>query len=189
MPRFAKCATFLADSFPNPRAINRHLGYIHFYIHLGVRFGETRWNRLERQSSIKILLLLGFISELGIEWNALNHCSGGEGGIRTPDRLAPMPHFECGAFNHSATSPKVPNQAEAGRCNRRGWHLRQGARDKFPQKGRVARQGWDRHTQNIWRSRAVLFAMSAGGSKSAGRLRRRPKANDRAERAATQCRL
>ena len=31
--------------------------------------------------------------------------SGGEGGIRTPDRLAPMPHFECGAFNHSATSP------------------------------------------------------------------------------------
>src|SRR3954452_24104722 len=31
--------------------------------------------------------------------------TGGEGGIRTPDRLAPMPHFECGAFNHSATSP------------------------------------------------------------------------------------
>src|SRR6266568_2156808 len=31
--------------------------------------------------------------------------NGGEGGIRTPDRLAPMPHFECGAFDHSATSP------------------------------------------------------------------------------------
>lgn len=31
---------------------------------------------------------------------------GGEGGIRTPDRLAPMPHFECGAFDHSATSPE-----------------------------------------------------------------------------------
>ena len=30
---------------------------------------------------------------------------GGEGGIRTPDTLASMPHFECGAFNHSATSP------------------------------------------------------------------------------------
>ena len=26
-------------------------------------------------------------------------------GQRTPDRLAPMPHFECGAFDHSATSP------------------------------------------------------------------------------------
>ena len=37
---------------------------------------------------------------------------GGEGGIRTPDRLAPMPHFECGAFNHSATSPWVPNQGQ-----------------------------------------------------------------------------
>jgi hypothetical protein len=30
---------------------------------------------------------------------------GGEGGIRTRDTLASMPHFECGAFNHSATSP------------------------------------------------------------------------------------
>jgi hypothetical protein len=30
---------------------------------------------------------------------------GGEGGIRTLDALAGMPHFECGAFNHSATSP------------------------------------------------------------------------------------
>ncbi len=34
-----------------------------------------------------------------------NMSAGGEGGIRTPDRLAPMPHFECGAFDHSATSP------------------------------------------------------------------------------------
>ena len=32
--------------------------------------------------------------------------SGGERGIRTPDRVAPMPHFECGAFNHSAISPR-----------------------------------------------------------------------------------
>ena len=32
--------------------------------------------------------------------------TGGEGGIRTPDRLAPMPHFECGAIDHSATSPR-----------------------------------------------------------------------------------
>ena len=31
---------------------------------------------------------------------------GGEGGIRTPDTVARMPHFECGAFNHSATSPE-----------------------------------------------------------------------------------
>src|SRR5262245_43846624 len=32
-------------------------------------------------------------------------CFGGEGGIRTPDTVTRMPHFECGAFNHSATSP------------------------------------------------------------------------------------
>ena len=30
---------------------------------------------------------------------------GGEGGIRTHDTVARMPHFECGAFDHSATSP------------------------------------------------------------------------------------
>jgi hypothetical protein len=58
---------------------------------------------------------------------------GGEGGIRTPDRLAPMPHFECGAFNHSATSPGAksgPSPPWSGPCNRRGWLTRQGAGGK-----------------------------------------------------------
>ena len=32
--------------------------------------------------------------------------SGGEGGIRTPGTLARTPHFECGAIDHSATSPR-----------------------------------------------------------------------------------
>ena len=43
---------------------------------------------------------------------------GGEGGIRTPDTLASMPHFECGAFNRSATSPQDafgPEKAQIGR--------------------------------------------------------------------------
>src|SRR5664279_103755 len=35
---------------------------------------------------------------------------GGDGGIRTPDTVARMPHFECGAFNRSATSPE-PKQS------------------------------------------------------------------------------
>src|SRR3954467_12877568 len=30
---------------------------------------------------------------------------GGEGGIRTHGTVAHTPHFECGAFDHSATSP------------------------------------------------------------------------------------
>lgn len=38
----------------------------------------------------------------------LKRVVGGEGGIRTPDALAGMPHFECGAFNRSATSPRGP---------------------------------------------------------------------------------
>jgi hypothetical protein len=36
--------------------------------------------------------------------------TGGEGGIRTPDTATRMPHFECGAFNHSATSPWPPRR-------------------------------------------------------------------------------
>ena len=31
---------------------------------------------------------------------------GGEGEIRTPEELSPLPVFETGAFDHSATSPR-----------------------------------------------------------------------------------
>jgi hypothetical protein len=44
-------------------------------------------------------------SEISIFYNNLMRYIGGEGGIRTPDTVARMPHFECGAFDHSATSP------------------------------------------------------------------------------------
>src|SRR5438045_3474638 len=39
---------------------------------------------------------------------------GGEGGIRTLERVAPLPDFESGTFNHSATSPSfvIPTSAE-----------------------------------------------------------------------------
>src|SRR5713101_2750486 len=56
--------------------------------------------------------------------------AGGEGGIRTPDRLAPMPHFECGAFDHSATSPGAITGRicpSVGPSSRRGWLARQAA--------------------------------------------------------------
>ena len=38
---------------------------------------------------------------------------GGEGGIRTLDRVAPMPDFKSGALNRSATSPKDQMLPEA----------------------------------------------------------------------------
>src|SRR4029079_15396433 len=43
--------------------------------------------------------------------------NGGEGGIRTPDTITRMPHFECGAFNHSATSPSFETTAYFWRLN------------------------------------------------------------------------
>ena len=46
------------------------------------------------------------------------NCNGGEGGIRTPDTVARMPHFECGAFNHSATSPGSARLLSDGRLER-----------------------------------------------------------------------
>ena len=45
---------------------------------------------------------------------ALAKQGGGEGGIRTPDTVARTPHFECGAFNHSATSPQDPGGIHLG---------------------------------------------------------------------------
>ena len=39
------------------------------------------------------------------DYNAMRRGTGGEGGIRTPGTLARTPHFECGAIDHSATSP------------------------------------------------------------------------------------
>lgn len=55
------------------------------------------------------MLIIAHNATSGLIWNALIRKGdyGGEGGIRTPDTLASMPHFECGAFNHSATSPRV----------------------------------------------------------------------------------
>ena len=46
----------------------------------------------------------------------INMLNGGEGGIRTPDALAGMPHFECGAIDHSATSPSPLVRANAPCC-------------------------------------------------------------------------
>jgi hypothetical protein len=40
---------------------------------------------------------------------------GGEAGIRTLGTLSGTPHFECGAFDHSATSPQKVRRAD-GRC-------------------------------------------------------------------------
>jgi hypothetical protein len=34
--------------------------------------------------------------------------AGGEGGIRTPGTVSRTPVFKTGAFNHSATSPELP---------------------------------------------------------------------------------
>ena len=40
----------------------------------------------------------------------IERACGGEGGIRTHGTRKGTPHFECGAFDHSATSPqKVRN--------------------------------------------------------------------------------
>src|SRR5579864_4819658 len=64
-----------------------------------------------------------WIAVVEIEFNARQATAvrkpiGGEGGIRTPDTVARMPHFECGAFNHSATSPE-PRRATKSPIGRR----------------------------------------------------------------------
>lgn len=65
--------------------------------------GEHVWEILEREST-KNRAPSKSAGKL-CEWKPRGN--GGEGGIRTHDTLAGMPHFECGAFDHSATSPDV----------------------------------------------------------------------------------
>ena len=52
--------------------------------------------------------LRAFLSVYHVKWVFVYTVGiiGGEGGSRTPDTLACMPHFECGAIDHSATSPR-----------------------------------------------------------------------------------
>ena len=51
----------------------------------------------------------GRTASLGSRDTKLTSCQGGEREIRTPGRISPTPHFECGAFNRSAISPKSPS--------------------------------------------------------------------------------
>jgi hypothetical protein len=44
---------------------------------------------------------------------------GGEGGIRTLERVTPLPVFKTGAFDHSATSPLACFPGQASDCNNR----------------------------------------------------------------------
>lgn len=52
----------------------------------------------------------GRVCDRSLQVESTDHLSRAAGWRRgrdlNPDRLAPMPHFECGAFNHSATSPE-----------------------------------------------------------------------------------
>jgi hypothetical protein len=59
----------------------------------------------ENVSSQEMPILSELSSVLSQDRIAQKSQSGGEGGIRTPDTVARMPHFECGAIDHSATSP------------------------------------------------------------------------------------
>ena len=45
----------------------------------------------------------------------VSRAAGGEGGIRTHGTVARTPHFECGAFDHSATSPLEQAFADGSR--------------------------------------------------------------------------
>jgi hypothetical protein len=51
------------------------------------------------------LMMREFFSPQTLVSQGFEEKSGGEGGIRTHGTREGTPHFECGTFNHSATSP------------------------------------------------------------------------------------
>ena len=48
------------------------------------------------------MILIIYLKALNM---CLNRCSGGRTEIRTQERVAPLPVFKTGAFNHSAILP------------------------------------------------------------------------------------
>jgi hypothetical protein len=108
-----------------------------FRAYFGDHFGDHWSGRVD--NSIKI--------------NSLRVYRGGEGGIRTPDRLAPMPHFECGAFDHSATSPGAMTGRFGPRSGRvlgeEGWADKARSGEIRARTGRagIRKMGWDRQTR------------------------------------------
>jgi hypothetical protein len=84
---------------------------IDFADHIGSteRGGEWPGNRPEGRAKNASATSLGKEPEFNPQKSNHHNINclirGGEGGIRTPGTLARTPHFECGAIDHSATSP------------------------------------------------------------------------------------
>src|ERR1700687_5181893 len=81
-----------------------------------------------------------FLNVSGRRRTSTNERSGGEGGIRTPDTVARMPHFECGAFNHSATSPRGRVRAGARGRGRFLEHFQEKWKPVFSPRWRLAQR-------------------------------------------------
>jgi hypothetical protein len=59
----------------------------------------------------KALKIQGFQLSYSTYSDCLGRYIGGGGGIRTHERLTPLPIFKTGAFNRSATPPTLASQA------------------------------------------------------------------------------
>jgi hypothetical protein len=68
---------------------------------------------------------------------------GGEGGIRTPDRVTPMPDFESGAFNRALPPLRRGNSLRI-RAIRAIRHL-----SLYPNQGSESGPAWTRRTIRI----------------------------------------
>src|SRR5262245_11490290 len=103
---------------------------------------------------------------------------GGEGGIRTPDTVTRMPHFECGAFNHSATSPDssfnhlAKARKEQNRKLAPNWHRKPGAKLQKPVHYLVPRP--DRASSSIFRIAADTASFLSFSLRSASSFNSAP---------------
>jgi hypothetical protein len=84
----ARCLEFFEPSTESRKLIRWQFSYGFLYVFNG-------------RHGCQLFAAVGAASQ-----SSTNEAYGGEGGIRTPDTVTRMPHFECGAFNRSATSPE-----------------------------------------------------------------------------------
>ncbi len=74
---------------------------------------EAKRRRSSSRADRKWFKLLGLIERSGGDFAIFYRGAGGEGGIRTLDRVSPIHAFQACALNHSATSPTLPAGARS----------------------------------------------------------------------------
>ena len=106
------------------KVVTTYLFPSHLFLPLWTQFGHKNQGITLRLLG-RNLRLIDLVGQFDAAFQRIN-CDQvyGEAGIRTQESLTTPPHFECGAFNHSATSPKISDKDQGITLRLLGRNLR-----------------------------------------------------------------